>query len=83
MNTYGGSEYIDPRILDLDTSWRRVVSFKTRPLYFRGKSPLDPWDRRPGRPQNRSGRHGEEINLAQNLLKIHMIRSQIINKQTW
>jgi hypothetical protein len=31
------SECIDPRILDIDTRWRWVVSFTYRPLYFRGK----------------------------------------------
>jgi hypothetical protein len=33
-----GSECMDPYILDLDTSWMRVVSFTPRPLYPRGKS---------------------------------------------
>jgi hypothetical protein len=31
-----GSRCIDPRILDLDTGWKRVVSFKPRSLYTRG-----------------------------------------------
>jgi hypothetical protein len=34
-----GSGGIDPRILDLGTRWRWVVSFTPRPLYPQGKSP--------------------------------------------
>jgi hypothetical protein len=37
-----GSRCIDPRFLDLGTSWRRVVSFTARPLYPLEKSPLYP-----------------------------------------
>jgi hypothetical protein len=37
-----------------------VVSFTPRPLYSQGKSPWYPLDRRPGGPQSRSGRGGEE-----------------------
>jgi hypothetical protein len=44
---------IDPRILDLGTSWRWVVSFTPRSLYPQGDSP------RLDEPQNRSGRRGE------------------------
>jgi hypothetical protein len=51
---------IDPLILDLGTSWRRVVSFTPHLLYPRGKSPHYPLDRRLGGPQNRSGRYGEK-----------------------
>jgi hypothetical protein len=51
---------IDPRILDLGTSWRWVVSFTPRPIYLRGKSPRYPLDRRLSGPQNRSGERGEE-----------------------
>jgi hypothetical protein len=40
----------------------RVVSFKPRPLYPRGKSPGNTLDRRLGEPQSRSGRCGEEKN---------------------
>jgi hypothetical protein len=39
-------------ILDLGTSWTRVVSFTPRPLYPLGKSPCYPLDRRLGGPQN-------------------------------
>jgi hypothetical protein len=46
-------------ILDLGTRWRLVVSVKPLPLY-----PRYPLDRRLGGPQNRSGRCGEEQNLA-------------------
>jgi hypothetical protein len=51
---------IDPRILDLGTSWRLVVSFAPRPLYPRGKSPQYPLNRSLGGPKKRSGLHGEE-----------------------
>jgi hypothetical protein len=50
---------IAPRILDLGTRWRWVVSFTPRPLYPRGKSPWYPLDRRLGGPQSRYGRGGE------------------------
>jgi hypothetical protein len=39
MKKYGGSGCLDPRFLDLDTSWRWVVSFTPRSLY--------PWERAP------------------------------------
>jgi len=39
-----------------------AVSYTTRPLYPRGKSPRHPLDRRLGGPQRRSGRGGEEEN---------------------
>jgi hypothetical protein len=57
-----GSGCIDPRFLDLGTSWRLMVSFKPRPLYPRGKSHRYPLDRRLGGPQSRSERH-EEVNI--------------------
>jgi hypothetical protein len=34
---------MDPRILDLGTSWRWVDSFTPRPLYLQGKSPDTHW----------------------------------------
>jgi hypothetical protein len=55
-----GSGGTAPRILDLGTKWRWVVSFTPRPLYPQGKNPWYPLDRRLGGPQNRSGRGGEE-----------------------
>jgi hypothetical protein len=55
-----GSGFINPHFLHLGTSWRWVVSFMTRPLYPRGKSPRYPLDRRLGGPRSRSGRRGEE-----------------------
>jgi hypothetical protein len=54
------SDCIDPRFLDLGTSWRWGVSFTPRPLYPRRKSPRYPLDRRLGGPQSRSGRRGED-----------------------
>jgi hypothetical protein len=42
----------DPLIIDLDTSWRWVVSLMPRPLYPQGKSPWYTLDRRLGGPQN-------------------------------
>jgi hypothetical protein len=62
IRAYWGSEGIAPRILDLGTRWRGVISFPLRPLYPQGKSPCYPLDRRLGGPQNRSGRGGEEKN---------------------
>jgi hypothetical protein len=50
-----GSGCIDPRILDLGTSWSWVVSFTPRPLYHQRKSPPYPLDKRLGGPQKRSG----------------------------
>jgi hypothetical protein len=43
MKTYCGSGDIAPRILDLGTRRRRVVSFTPRPLYPQGKSPWYHW----------------------------------------
>jgi hypothetical protein len=57
-----GSRGIAPRILDLCTRWRWVVSFTPRPLYPQGKSPWYPLDKRLGGAQNRSGHGGEEKN---------------------
>jgi hypothetical protein len=59
-----GSGCIDPRILDLGTSRRWVVSSTPRQLYPWGMSPWYPLDRRLGGLQNRSGRCGIEKNLA-------------------
>jgi hypothetical protein len=60
MKTYWGNWSIAPRILNLSTKWRRVVSFTPRPLYSLEKSPWCPLDRRLGGPKSRSGRGGEE-----------------------
>jgi hypothetical protein len=51
-----------PRIIDLGTRWRWVVSFATQPLYPQGKNPWYPLDKRLGELQRRSGRGGEEKN---------------------
>jgi hypothetical protein len=57
---YWGSGGIAPRIRDLGTRWRWVVSFTPWPLYFRGKGHWYPWNRRVDGAQSRSGRGGEE-----------------------
>jgi len=62
MKTYWGSWGIVPRILNLCTILRWVVSFMHRLLYPRGKSPRYPLDRRLDGPQIRFGRGGEEKN---------------------
>jgi hypothetical protein len=62
VKTQWGSGGIAPRILNLVTRWRWVVSFTPRPLYPRGKSSLFPLDRRLGGPQSQSGCCGEEKN---------------------
>jgi hypothetical protein len=62
MKTYWGSWGVAPRILDLGTRWRWVVSFTPWPLYLQRKSPWYPFDRRLAGPQSRSGRVGEEKN---------------------
>jgi hypothetical protein len=43
-----GSGGIAPRILNLGTRWRRVVSFTLRPIYPQGRSSRYPLDRRLG-----------------------------------
>jgi hypothetical protein len=45
-----GSGGIAPRILNLGTRWRWVVSFTPKPLYPQGKRPCYPLDRRLGVP---------------------------------
>jgi len=57
------SEGIAPRILDLGTRWRWVVSFTPRPLYSQGKSPWYPLGRKLGGPHRWSGRSGEKKNF--------------------
>jgi hypothetical protein len=52
--------FIDPSFLELDTSSTWVGNFNWRPLHRRGSCPRYPLDRRQGRPQSRSGGHGEE-----------------------
>jgi hypothetical protein len=47
-----GSEGIAPRILNLGTRWRWVVSLTLPPLYPQGKSPWCPLDRRLCWPQS-------------------------------
>jgi hypothetical protein len=42
MRAYGGVD-VDPRFLDLGTSWRCVVSVTPRPIYPRANSPGTHW----------------------------------------
>jgi hypothetical protein len=51
-----GRGCIDPRFLDLRTSWRWVVSFTSQPFSSRGKSSRYPLDRKVGGLQNWCGR---------------------------
>jgi hypothetical protein len=60
MKMSWGSGGIAPRIFELGSRWRWVVSLTPRPLYLQGKNPWYPFDRRLGGPQSRSGRGGEE-----------------------
>jgi hypothetical protein len=62
MGAYWESEGIAPRILDLGTRWRWMVSFTHRPLNPQGKIPWYPLDRRLGGTQSWSGRGVEEKN---------------------
>jgi hypothetical protein len=59
MKICWGSEGIAPRILNLGTLWRLVVSFTPRPLYPRNP-PRYPLNRKLGGPQSKFGRSGEE-----------------------
>jgi hypothetical protein len=62
MKSYFDSGGTAPRILNLDTRWRWVVSFTPTPLYLRGKSHQYPLSRRLGGPHILSGRGGKEKN---------------------
>jgi hypothetical protein len=62
QKAHSGSGGIAPRIFNLGTRWRWVVSFTPPPLYPQGKSPWYPLDKRLGEPQSRSGHSGEEKN---------------------
>jgi hypothetical protein len=62
MKAYWRSGGISPRILDLGTRLRWVVSFTTQPLHPQGKSTWYLLERRLGGPQSRSGHVGEEKN---------------------
>jgi hypothetical protein len=55
-----GSGGIAPRILDIGTRWRWVVSFTLRPLYPQEKIPWYSLDRSLDGPQSRSEHGGEE-----------------------
>jgi hypothetical protein len=55
MKTYWRSEGMAPRILNLSTRWKWVVSLTPRSLYPLGKSPWYPLDKMLGGPQSRKG----------------------------
>jgi hypothetical protein len=77
IKTYLGSVGIAPRILNIGTRWRRVVSFMPHQLYLGGKSPHYPLDRKVGGPQSRSGRGGEEKTISH--LLIHINRMWVLS----
>jgi hypothetical protein len=54
MKAYWGSGGTAPRIPDLETRWRWVVSFTPRPFYPQSWNPWYSLDRRLSRPQSRS-----------------------------
>jgi hypothetical protein len=62
MKDYWGNGGIVPRILDLSTRLRWMVSFTPRPLYPNEKKIWYPLDRRLGGLQSRSGGGGKEKN---------------------
>jgi hypothetical protein len=62
LKVHWGSGGISPRILDLSTRQKQVVSFTPWPLYPQRKSPWYPLDRRLGGPHSWSGHGGEGIN---------------------
>jgi hypothetical protein len=64
MKAYGGVDVLIHVFLISALVGSQEVSYTPRTLYPRGKSPRYPLDRRLGGPQNRSGRRGEEENLA-------------------
>jgi hypothetical protein len=68
MKAYGEVD-VDPRFIDLGTSWS-VVSFTPRPLYPRGNNRRYPLDRRLSVPQSLSGWHGEVKILAPPALEL-------------
>jgi len=61
LKVYRGNGSITPRILDLGTRRRWAVSFTSRPLYSRGKSPRYSLDRRLCGPHSRSGRESRQL----------------------
>jgi hypothetical protein len=61
--TYWRSGSIAPRILDLSTRWKWVVSFTSLPLYPRINNPPYQLNRRLDEPQIRSGSGGDKKNF--------------------
>jgi hypothetical protein len=60
IKMYERSGGIAPRLFNLCTRRRWVVSFMSRTLYSQEKSPWYPLNRRLGGPQSRCGRGGEK-----------------------
>jgi len=71
MKAYRGNGGIAPRLLDLGTKWRWLISFTPRPLYHQGKIPYYPLGRSLDGPQSRSERGGEEKNSQPLLAQFH------------
>jgi hypothetical protein len=67
-----GSGGMGPRILDLRTRWKWVVSFTPRPLYPKGNSPWYSLHNKLSGPQSRAGRGDLEIN-SQPLLGLELL----------
>jgi hypothetical protein len=63
VEVVSGSECVNPRIHNLWSSWRWVVSFTPWLIYPLGKRTLYPLDRGLGGPQSRSGWGREQKNL--------------------
>jgi hypothetical protein len=58
------NRFITTFILNVNDTWRRVVSSTSRPSYPRSNSPLCPPIRRPGPPRSLSGRFVEKCPTA-------------------
>jgi hypothetical protein len=78
MKTYLGSRGIAPRILDLRTRWKWVVSFTLQPLYTLCKSPRNPLDRSLGVPQNKL-----LVKRLKVLQEFHHSQSQFLVEILW
>lgn len=69
-----GSRCIAPLVPNFRARWKWIVSFTSRPLYYRGNNPCYRLNRRLNVSKRLSGRLGEEINL----LPLPEIESRIV-----